>query len=78
MMYVSIDKWKLSPIMIHDGDNILDSRMIILEGWGKTFTLLATASVQTSNETKVVSTCMIDILQIQITLKKIPSHNNVI
>nr|XP_022306620.1 uncharacterized protein LOC111112998 [Crassostrea virginica] len=46
-------KWKLSPILIHDEGNILDSRKITLEGWGKTFTLLATASVQTSNETKV-------------------------
>ena len=77
MVYISIDKWKLSPIMIHDEHNILDSRKIILEGWGKTVTLLATASVQISNDTKVVS--IIEILQIQITCKKkIPSHNNVI
>ena len=55
MLYVSIDKWKLSPILIHDEDNILDSRKITLEGWGKTFTLLATASVRATNETKVVS-----------------------
>nr|XP_022306617.1 uncharacterized protein LOC111112994 [Crassostrea virginica] len=46
-------KWKLSPILIHDEDNILDSRKITLEGWGKTFTLLATASVRATNETKV-------------------------
>ncbi|XP_078321376.1 uncharacterized protein LOC111113126 [Crassostrea virginica] len=46
-------KWKLSPILIYDEDNILDSREITLEGWGKTFTLLATASVRATNETKV-------------------------
>nr|XP_022306829.1 uncharacterized protein LOC111113125 isoform X4 [Crassostrea virginica] len=46
-------KWKLSPILIHDEDKILDSRKITLEGWGKTFTLLATASVRATNETKV-------------------------
>ena len=67
MMYISIDKWKLSPIMIHDEDNILDSRNIILEGWGKTFTLLATASVQNSNDTKGVS--IKEILQIHNTCK---------
>ncbi|XP_022306828.2 uncharacterized protein LOC111113125 isoform X3 [Crassostrea virginica] len=46
-------KWKLSPILIHDEDKSLDSRKITLEGWGKTFTLLATASVRATNETKV-------------------------
>ena len=55
MLYVSIDKWELSPILIHDEDKILDSRKITLEGWGKTFTLLATASVRATNETKIVS-----------------------
>ena len=62
MLYVSIDKWELSPILIHDEDKILDSRKITLEGWGKTFTLLATASVRATNETKVVSiSCLIKV-----------------
>ena len=55
MMFITIAKWKLSPILIHDEGNILNSRKITLEGWGKTFTLLATASVRATNETKVVS-----------------------
>ncbi|XP_078320705.1 uncharacterized protein LOC111113128 isoform X1 [Crassostrea virginica] len=45
--------WKLSPILIHDEEKILDSREITLEGWGKTFTFLATASVRATNETKI-------------------------
>ena len=56
-VFITIAKWKLSPILIHDEDKILDSREITLEGWGKTFTLLATASVRATNETKVVSKC---------------------
>ena len=54
-VFISIAKWRLSPILIYDEDKILDSRKITLEGWGKTFTLLATASIRATNDTKVVS-----------------------
>lgn len=50
IFFVLSDKWRISPIIIHDRESVLNKDLIKLNGAGKTIYLLCTASTLSQQE----------------------------